>query len=157
MAPQVYRLNVLGRRRFVGFAFGGFPIVFGLSLKFLGARSIHVSDCGGLLDRIEADAGTRRDVEISRDFTKDLMRTTLRLLAEKPFPAFLRDRRADLSRTTWFLHDDYETDRIEACYAQLIDRWAPILSGAQRSLRNHCRAMIVAAAIQLPPAGAPNL
>jgi len=101
--------------------------------------------------------GTRRDVEISRDFTKDLMRTTLRLLAEKPFPAFLRDRRADLSGTTWFLHDDYETDRIEACYAQLIDRWAPVLSGAQRSLRTHCRAMIVAAAIQLPPAGAPNL
>jgi len=101
--------------------------------------------------------GTRRDVEISRDFTRDLMRTTRRLLAEKPFPAFLLERKADMSKTTWFLHDDYETDRIESCYAQMIDRWAPVLLGAQRSLRSHCRAMLVAAATQLPPAVAPNL
>jgi glyoxylase-like metal-dependent hydrolase (beta-lactamase superfamily II) len=101
----------------------------------------------GHVDRL----GKRRDVELSRDFTRDLLQTTERLLAEKTFPAFLKDRAADLSKTTWFLHDDYETDRIDACTAKLMDRWSAMLQGAQRMLRSHCRAMVVALAIQVPP------
>jgi glyoxylase-like metal-dependent hydrolase (beta-lactamase superfamily II) len=99
----------------------------------------------GHVDRL----GTRRDVEVSRDFALDLQSTTQRLLAEKTFPAFLKETKAATGSTTWFLHDDYETERIDACYAQLFERWDSVLQGAQRMLRSHCRAMVVAAAIQL--------
>jgi hypothetical protein len=48
-------------------------------------------------------------------------------------------------------HDDYEKDRVEACFRRLIDRWAPRLQGANRFLRSHCWRMIVGQAIDLTP------
>jgi len=102
---------------------------------------------GGHVDRI----GSRADVERSLEFALDLKRASEEALAEKPFPAFLGEHPEQATGSTWFAHDDYETDRVDRCYKQLIPKWAPILRGAERSLRSHCRTMIVALAIQMPP------
>src|SRR5262245_18177259 len=98
---------------------------------------------GGHVNRL----GTPADVEASLNFARDLKRTTEEVLAEKPFPSYLRA--AQISpMETWFAHDDYEKDRIAACYARLAPRWTTRLKGTERSLASHCRTMIVALAIQ---------
>lgn len=102
---------------------------------------------GGHVDRI----GSRADVERSLDFVLDLRRAAAAALAEKPFPEFLAARPSAGGETTWFAHDDYEQDRVEHVYRQLLPKWSPRLAGAERSLRSHCRTMIVALAIQLAP------
>jgi glyoxylase-like metal-dependent hydrolase (beta-lactamase superfamily II) len=102
---------------------------------------------GGHVDRI----GGRGDVEDSLQFALDLQQTAQQLLADKPFPAFLKEKGVDLSKSTWFAHDDYERDRVEQCYGRLIGKWGPRLQGADRFLRSHCWTMIVAIAIQMPP------
>jgi hypothetical protein len=104
---------------------------------------------GGHVDRL----GTRADVEASLAFVLDLKQAAEAVLAERPFPTYLRQRRVDLSRTTWFAHDDYEQDRVARCYARLAPQWTPRLKGTARILQTHCRAMIVALAIQMPPPG----
>src|SRR5262245_46368950 len=98
---------------------------------------------GGHVDRL----GSRVDVKHSLEFVLDLKRTAEEILAEKPFPSYLRALRGD-PLETWFAHDDYEKDRIAACHAKLAPTWAPRLKGAERSLASHCRTMIVALAIQ---------
>jgi len=131
---------------------------------------------GGHVDRI----GTRADVERSMEFVADLRQVAEELLAQRPFPAFLAQhgesaghgrssepgesavrgevavqgehgRRGGAGFSPWFAHDDYETDRVSACYDRLLPKWSALLAGAERSLRSHCRSMIVALAIQLPP------
>jgi len=104
---------------------------------------------GGHVDRI----GSRADVERSLEFALDLKKTSEQVLGEKPFPAFLAAHPEQAAQSTWFAHDDYETDRVERCYQQLLPRWSRRLEGVERSLRSHCRTMIVALAIQMPPNG----
>jgi glyoxylase-like metal-dependent hydrolase (beta-lactamase superfamily II) len=102
---------------------------------------------GGHVDRV----GSRADVERSLEFALDLKRASEEALAERPFPAFLAEHPEQAAQSTWFAHDDYESDRVERCYRQMFPKWSPILRGVERSLRSHCRTMIVALAIQMPP------
>jgi glyoxylase-like metal-dependent hydrolase (beta-lactamase superfamily II) len=102
---------------------------------------------GGHVDRL----GTRADVEQSLEFVLDLKRAGEEVLAAMPFVTYLRRHHVDLSRTTWFAHDDYEHDRVARSAAILASTWLPRLRGTARLLRTHCRAMIVALAIQFPP------
>jgi glyoxylase-like metal-dependent hydrolase (beta-lactamase superfamily II) len=101
---------------------------------------------GGHVDRL----GTRADVQTSLDFVLELRDAAQRSTDALGFPAFLK-LRSDGTTPTWFLHDDYEKDRVEACFRRLIDRWAPRLQGADRFLRSHCWRMIVGQAIDLTP------
>jgi len=111
------------------------------------ALSYDFSDfIGGHVDRL----GTRADVETSLAFVQDLRGVATYTLAELSFPAFLK-RGSAPTLPMWFAHDDYEKDRVQACYARLIDRWASRLKGADRFLRSHCWIMIVGQAIDLPP------
>jgi len=102
---------------------------------------------GGHVDRI----GSRADVERSLEFVLDLKRASEEALAERPFPAFLADHPAQAARSKWFAHDDYEGDLVDRCYKRLLPKWSSRLEGVERSLRSHCRTMIVALAIQMPP------
>ncbi len=99
---------------------------------------------GGHVDRL----GSRSDVELSLQFVLDLQRASEEALAEEPFPAYLARRGTPDS--AWFAHDDYEQERIGRCYDTLVRAWQPRLRGVERSLRSHCRSMIVALAIQMP-------
>src|SRR5262245_27121390 len=98
---------------------------------------------GGHVNRL----GTRADVEASLNFVLDLKRTMEEVLAEKPFPGYLRAGQIAPTET-WFAHDDYEKERIAACFARLAPRWTTRLMGSERSLASHCRTMMVALAIQ---------
>lgn len=99
---------------------------------------------GGHVDRL----GSRADVELSLEFVNDLKRTSEEVLAQEPFPAYLA-RRGSVD-SAWFAHDDYETERVGRCYEVLAPKWQGRVRGVERSLRSHCRSMIVALAIQLP-------
>jgi glyoxylase-like metal-dependent hydrolase (beta-lactamase superfamily II) len=99
---------------------------------------------GGHVDRL----GTRDDVERSLAFVLDLERTSRAVLAEQSFPAFLAGRGSVDS--VWFAHDDYESERVERCVEALAPSWRERLRGIDRTLRSHCRTMIVALAIQMP-------
>jgi len=101
---------------------------------------------GGHVDRL----GTRADVENSMIFTDDLLSTTRRLLAEKPFPVYLKERKPEPGSSVWFAHDDYERERVDKCYQTLAPKWAPILRGTERFLASHCWKAIVGWAIELP-------
>jgi glyoxylase-like metal-dependent hydrolase (beta-lactamase superfamily II) len=104
---------------------------------------------GGHVDRI----GSRSDVERSLEFVLDLKRASEAALTGTPFPAYLAAHRVEAARSSWFAHDDYEDDLIERCYSELLPKWSSRLQGAERSLRSHCRTMIVALEIQLTPEG----
>jgi glyoxylase-like metal-dependent hydrolase (beta-lactamase superfamily II) len=97
----------------------------------------------GHVDRL----GTPEDVRVSLEFASDLQSVTGRALAELPFPVYLKTVPAG---NRWFQHDDYENAQIERCYSQMLPRWQDRLAGLERSLRSHCRTMIVAQVVQLP-------
>jgi glyoxylase-like metal-dependent hydrolase (beta-lactamase superfamily II) len=107
---------------------------------------------GGHVDRI----GSRADVERSLEFVLDLRKASEGVLAEQPFPAFLAEHPAPAARSVWFAHDDYENERVDRCYDILFPKWSSVLQGTDRSLRSHCRTMIVALAIQMPPEPSPG-
>jgi glyoxylase-like metal-dependent hydrolase (beta-lactamase superfamily II) len=99
----------------------------------------------GHVDRL----GTREDVQTSLEFVSDLQAVSAAELAALPFPAFLKTVPAG---NRWFLHDDYEAELVRRCHAELLPRWKDRLAGLERSLESHCRTMIVAQVVQLPPA-----
>jgi glyoxylase-like metal-dependent hydrolase (beta-lactamase superfamily II) len=99
---------------------------------------------GGHVDRL----GTRADVQTSLDFVRELRVEAAAALGEEPFPAFLQ-RTADRGSQTWFAHDDYERERVDACYRHMFGRWDGRLKGADRFLRSHCWTMIVALAVDV--------
>jgi glyoxylase-like metal-dependent hydrolase (beta-lactamase superfamily II) len=101
---------------------------------------------GGHVDR----TGSRADVERSLEFALDLQRTSEEVLAEEPFPAYL-SRRGTVD-SAWLAHDDYEGERVARCTDRLAPKWQGRLRGLERSLASHCRTMIVAIAIEMPPA-----
>lgn len=94
--------------------------------------------------------GSRKDVEISLDFLTALENAARQALAELPFPSYLGSTGLAATEGTWFAHDDYENDRVDACYARLLPAWEKQLAGMARSLKSHCRTMIVSLAISLP-------
>ena len=102
---------------------------------------------GGHVDRI----GSRSDVERSLEFVLDLRRTAEEVIAAKPFPAYLAEHPVQAARSTWLTHDDYENDLIAVCHDRLFPKWSRKLAGVERSLRSHCRTMIVGLAISIPP------
>jgi glyoxylase-like metal-dependent hydrolase (beta-lactamase superfamily II) len=103
---------------------------------------------GGHVDR----TGTRADVERSLEFVLDLRQASEEVLVEEPFPAYLT--RSGPVDSVWFAHDDYEGERVARCRDLMNAKWQGRLRGLDRSLASHCRAMIVALAIQMPPAPA---
>ncbi|MFZ6742149.1 MBL fold metallo-hydrolase [Undibacterium sp. JH2W] len=98
--------------------------------------------------------GSRKDVETSLIFLEDLEKTARQVLSEKTFTHYLKSRSETDTKSTWFAHDDYENDRVAACYAQLLPVWDKRLLGLHRSLKSHCWTMIMSLAISLP--SAPN-
>ena len=99
---------------------------------------------GGHVDR----PGTRADVQASLDFVRDLRAQAVASLAEESFPAYLQ-RTAGRGLQTWFAHDDYEQERVEACLRRMVEPWGDRLKGADRFLRSHCWTMIVALVIDV--------
>jgi len=97
----------------------------------------------GHVDRL----GTRKDVELSLAFATDLQRTTAQLLAEAPFPAYLRQH---APTNKWLAHDAYEKDLVARCYAILLPKWQAQLAGAAMALKSQCWSMIVALVVQMP-------
>ncbi len=97
------------------------------------------------------NTGTRKDVETSLAFLTAIEESARQVLAEKPFPDYLKATGLAATEGTWFAHDDYETDRVNACHARLLPVWEKQLKGVARSLKSHCWAMIVGLAISLPP------
>jgi glyoxylase-like metal-dependent hydrolase (beta-lactamase superfamily II) len=93
--------------------------------------------------------GSRADVERSLEFVLDVQRTSEAVLAEQPFPAYLSRRGAVDS--VWLAHDDYEGERVARCTDLLAPKWQGRLRGVERSLASHCRTMLVAIAIEMPP------
>jgi hypothetical protein len=61
------------------------------------------------------------------------------------------DRKTHQGKEKWLLHDDYERDLTEKCYADLPPKWGKRLIGAENFLRSHCWTMIVAEVIQSAP------
>jgi hypothetical protein len=51
----------------------------------------------------------------------------------------------------WNLHNEYEKERVEKCYAELLPRWNARLADSETYLRDNCWAMIEAQIVQLPP------
>ena len=99
---------------------------------------------GGHVSRL----GTRRDVEVSLEFVSELRVVVGQKIAALPFPAYLKTHQG---KEKWLLHDDYERDLTEKCYADLLPKWGKRLIGAENFLRSHCWTMIVAEVIQSAP------
>ncbi|MFZ6653812.1 MBL fold metallo-hydrolase [Undibacterium sp. TJN19] len=95
--------------------------------------------------------GERKDVQTSLEFLNAVESTARQVLTEKTFPDYLRQTPNALANGTWFAHDDYEKERVDACYARLLPGWETRLLGLARSLKSHCWAMIVSLAIAMPP------
>ena len=98
----------------------------------------------GHVDRL----GTPQDVRDSLDFSLELASVSAEEMAALPYPSFLKSAGPG---NRWFQHDDYENVLIDRCYTRILPRWKDRLAGLERSLKSHCRAMIVAQVVQLPP------
>jgi len=98
----------------------------------------------GHVDRL----GTRKDVEVSREFVRQLEHSAARLLADQPFPRYLKDHPGD---SKWFLHDAYEKELVDQCYAELLPVWSRRLLGTELALRSQCWSMIVALVVETAP------
>ena len=97
----------------------------------------------GHVDRL----GTRRDVEVSLAFATDLQNAAARQLAERPFPNYLQEHP---SENKWFVHDAYEKQLVDRCYAELLPKWQVLLAGAELTLKSQCWSMSVALVVQTP-------
>ena len=113
---------------------------------------------GGHVGRL----GTRHDVEVSLEFTKDLYAATVAQLNRLSFPSFLT---AHPGPDKWDLHNQYEKELVNACSSELTPRWSGRLADTQTYLKDNCWAMIEAVIVQTPPSlkfdntsqkGAPN-
>jgi len=103
----------------------------------------------GHVDRL----GTSQDVHDSLEFSLELAKVSAQELAAAPFPAYLKSAGPG---NHWFQHDDYESVLIDRCYTRMLPRWKDRLAGLERSLKSHCRTMIVAQVVQLPPTSPAN-
>ena len=74
-----------------------------------------------------------------------------RQLAESPYPTYLSRHPGE---NKWFVHDAYEKQLVDQCYAELLPKWQKRLAGAELMLKSHCWSMIVALVVQSPPVGA---
>lgn len=97
------------------------------------------------------NTGNRADIETSLAFLTAVEETARQVLAEKTFPDYLKTTGLATAGESWFAHDDYEQDRVNACYTRLLPVWELRLKGLARSLKSHCWSMIVGLAIALPP------
>ena len=98
----------------------------------------------GHVDRL----GTRTDIEVSLAFATELQQVAARQLAESPFPIYLQQHPGE---NKWFMHDAYEKQLVDGCYAELLPKWQRLLAGAERTLKSQCWSMIVARVVQSPP------
>jgi len=101
----------------------------------------------GHVDRL----GTRQDVEVSLEFVTELQRVGARELAESPYPTYLNRHPGE---NKWFVHDAYEKQLVDQCYAELFPKWQKRLAGAELMLNSQCWSMIVALVVQSPPVDA---
>ncbi len=101
---------------------------------------------GGHVDRL----GTRADVETSLAFAQDVLATARHSVDDLSFPQYLKQQ-PQPGLQTWFAHDEYEKNRVAACYSSLLSRWESRMQGADRFLASHCWSVIVGLAISLPP------
>jgi len=98
---------------------------------------------GGHVSRL----GTRKDVEVAAQFVNELQTTAASVLG-LDFPAYIKDHPAT---DKWNLHNEYERELSEKCYAELLPRWASRLADSETYLRDNCWAMIEAQIVQLAP------
>lgn len=99
---------------------------------------------GGHVNRL----GTRKDVETAKQFVDDLSSAAASVLSALNFPSYIR---AHPAPDKWNLHNEYEKELVEACYAQLLPRWKSRLTDTETYLRDNCWAMIEAQIVQLAP------
>jgi glyoxylase-like metal-dependent hydrolase (beta-lactamase superfamily II) len=97
---------------------------------------------GGHVSRL----GTRKDVQVATEFVNEL--TANSVLGALDFPSYIKAHPAD---DKWNLHNEYEKERVEKCYAELLPRWNARLADSETYLRDNCWAMIEAQIVQLPP------
>jgi len=101
---------------------------------------------GGHVNRL----GTRKDVEIAKQFVDELWSTATSVLSALDFPSYIR---AHPAPDKWNLHNEYEKELVEGCSAQLFPRWALRLADTETYLRDNCWAMIEAQIVQLAAQG----
>ncbi len=99
---------------------------------------------GGHVSRL----GTRQDVQTAAEFVNELWNTATSVLGRLDFRSYIKAHPAD---DKWNLHNEYEKDRVERCYAELFPRWSARLADSEAYLRDNCWAMIEAQIVQLPP------
>ena len=98
----------------------------------------------GHVDRL----GTREDVQVSLEFVTEVQKMAARQLAESPYPTYLNRHPGE---NKWFVHDAYEKQLVDQCYAELLPKWQKRLAGAELTLKSQCWSMIVALVVQSPP------
>src|SRR5215510_970303 len=99
---------------------------------------------GGHVSRL----GTREDVQTAAQFVNELRSTANAVLGALDFPSYIKTHPA---KDKWDLHNEYEKELVEACYAKLLPVWSPRLADSQTYLRDNCWAMIEAEIVQLAP------
>jgi glyoxylase-like metal-dependent hydrolase (beta-lactamase superfamily II) len=99
---------------------------------------------GGHVSRL----GTRKDVETASQFVNELGSTAASVLGTLDFPSYIKTHPAP---DKWNLHNEYEKELVEKCYAELLPKWTSRLADSETYLRDNCWAMIEAQIVQLAP------
>jgi glyoxylase-like metal-dependent hydrolase (beta-lactamase superfamily II) len=99
---------------------------------------------GGHVSRL----GTRTDVETAAQFVDDLQTTATSVLGALDFPSYIK---AHPANDKWNLHNEYEKELVEKCYADLLPKWTSRLADSETYLRDNCWAMIEAEIVELAP------
>src|SRR5215831_6663035 len=84
---------------------------------------------GGHVSRL----GTRKDVETAAQFVSELRSTAVSVLG-LDFPSYIK---AHPASDKWSLHNEYEKELTEKCYAELLPRWASRLADSETYLRDN--------------------
>src|SRR5262249_51814526 len=90
--------------------------------------------------------GTRKDVETAAQFVSELQNTAASVLGALDFPSYIKSHPAD---DKWNLHNEYEKELVEKCYADLLPKWSSRLADSETYLRDNCWAMREAETVQL--------
>jgi len=99
---------------------------------------------GGHVSRL----GSREDVQTAAQFVDELRSTANAVLGALDFPSYIKTHPA---KDKWDLHNEYEKELVETCYAKLLPLWSSRLADSQTYLRDNCWAMIEAEIVQLAP------
>lgn len=99
--------------------------------------------------------GTRTDVLTQIELIKDLAEAAERAYARLSFPAYLKQNPpappGSGGRTSWDLHDPYESALVDGMVSELLPKWRTRLAGTETYLRDNCWAMLETYVVQGAP------